>query len=336
MRTLRTIIACTLPMLILSLGIAYWTHVSNAASLVSISAQASPNTVGSTETTYTFTFTAVTALENNGQIHLEFPKEFLATTLANNIIGNTSVTGSNITGHTVTVPNGGEDGLVVIVLTTSGAVYSPITITIGDGGGSNPDLINPASPGLYGLHITTYNGTGDLLDNGLAFVEIDDTILVDATISESLIMELDTPSLTYALNPGVANGQDLGKTTTITVTTNASDGYNILGKLDDGNGVAALTAGAESIFSHDAVNAPGGDNYFGYSARNANTIGAISAERAFTNIATTLSADGSNQLGHTGTATAQKHILRYDLNVDYLQAPGVYSGTITYTVSASF
>lgn len=307
----------------------------SAAQITTITGVASPSTLSTAQTTYTFTFTPTTALVNGEKIRLTFPSQY-TTSFAGLTDADVSVSGTNIT-STVETFNTTQNS-ITSTLTTSGTVSTAITVTIGDTAGALNDLTNPSAAGTYGVGVDTFSATDVLIDQGIATVSIANTVSVTAVVTEALIMTLSNTAISLNVDPSVNNGQDKSQSTAITVSSNAANGYTISSLLDNGDGsnknrLKNATAGTYINAYSDGVTT---DDYFGYKAQN-DTLSTSNAENGFAATATSMFTDvATTVLGHTAPINSKTHHINYDLNVDYLVPAGQYTGTITYTVAGSF
>lgn len=309
---------------------------AEAAQITSASATASPSTVSTSNTTYSIVFTPSTPLNNGDKIRLTFPSAY-TTSFANLTSGDIDITGTNIASATHSF-NATSNQLTSTLTVSSGSVSTPVTITIGDTGGAMNDLENPSTSGVYGIGIDTYDSTDALVDQGIATVGIGNTVSVTAVITEALIMTLSNTSVNLNVDPSVNNGQDKSQSTTLSVSSNAANGYTISSNLDNGDGsnqnrLKNATAGTYIAAYSDGVTT---DNYFGYKAQN-DSLSTNSAENGFAATATTVYTDVAvTAMGHTAPINTKSHYINYDLNVDYLTPAGNYTGVVTYTVAGSF
>lgn len=306
-----------------------------AAQITSATADAAPSTTSTAATTYTVTFTPTTALTNGQKIRITLPSQYTAS-FANLVDADVSVAGTNITSTVETFNT--TLNQITSTLTTSGTVTTPITVTIGDTAGALNDLTNPSAGGVYGIGIDTYTSADVLVDQGIAYASIGNTVSVNATITEALVMTMSNTSITLNVDPSVNSGQDKSQSTTLTVSSNAANGYNISGALDNGDGsnknrLKNAIAGAFIPAYNDGVTT---ENYFGYKAQN-DTLSTSNAQNGFAATGTTLFTDvATTIMGHTAPVNSKSHFINYDLNVDYLTPAGQYSGTVTYTIAGSF
>ena len=233
-------------------------------------------TIATQSAIHTISFTLVNAVPSNGNILVTIPAvktagktndgfPDTASSIANNGfdlngLGTTNVSiastgcANNWTVASVTAGNGSTNHTILINRsTTSCAAASVITVTVGD---TNKQLINPApiSTGhtqgvadVYTINVQTRDGSNNVLDQSDMKVAVIESVLVSATVQETLSMTVAGVASTTS-----ACGQTTGVTTTatsvpwgtvsnfgsfqqaaqtVTISTNAASGYTV--KVDE-------------------------------------------------------------------------------------------------------
>ena len=279
------------------------------------------------------TFTPVTAVTNGSTITVAFPAGYTGGAALTN--ADVAVTGTNITS---TVSSGFTATGFTSTLTTSANVTTPITITIG---GTNK-LTSPVTAGNYGFLVNTSVGdTGGVFQYvGQANV-VQVRAFVPTTLSFAIRNTTDTANI---------NTCDLGTLTTaaigtcsyrLKVGTNASNGYTVSVATSGG-----LTNGTKT-FSDAAAGAAGTEKYgatiTGGSTTSASAVTVATAYNAgatngvlYTNVAPALllTAAGSNNPATTDVTNTALVTHKAAIAAD--TAAGLYTQTVTYTVTPSF
>lgn len=288
----------------------------------------STKNIAQENTSYTFTFTPSGSLPNDARFDISFPSAYtssFAALTANDI----EVTGTSITGKTVSfLP---EKNLLRVVIHTSAPTNGPITISIGDGVSNGlHDLTNPNAAGSYAIGIDLYPGGERLYEQKIVYAEIPNGIPVQASVSEALLISLDSNALRFSVSP-VTTGVDNTQHTTINVATNARNGYKIYGSLRDAQGNARLSNATNSI--------PGGvgDNSFGFEVINLafDTMHTVTPDSFFSSIQTVLNSHSSD-VELLSPTNGQDHTIYYSLQADFATAAGAYAGSIVYTAVGNF
>lgn len=283
----------------------------------------------STTSNVTVGFTPATDLTNGGSIVLTFPGDFTYGALVDADVTVTQTGGTfaaetfNSTTKTITIP-----------VTTAGT--GAVSIVVG-----NTKMTNPATAGQYALQISTKNSSGTVVNTGYAIASVANTTSLTAVVGEALVMTVNNTALNFNVDPSTNNGQDTSQSSSLTVASNAWNGFQIFATLASAGGANKLydSVSAQGIASsNDAAT----DNYLKITSTNptnpitgATTIAAKTFGGAALN-------SGTNPIFSTPTASTAALTnsttisLAYDLNVDYTTPAGTYAGTITYTATPAF
>jgi hypothetical protein len=205
-------------------------------------------------------------------------------------------------------------------------------------------LTNPAATGNYTASVTTKNG-GPALDGPTSSntVAIADTnTAVSVTIARSLTFTTSAASYQLGLDPGLPALADQTKALTLTVLTNANQGYTLsIANSATGLRAAALT-GTPTIAAFStgkATSAVWGaavDKY-GYTVSaggGSPTIDAAFGGGKYAGFKTPAEsvASRATPTGNTpDTITVTNRVA-----IDYAQSAGTYSDTLTYTVVPNY
>jgi len=285
------------------------------------------------------TFTPVTAVTNGSTITVAFPAGYTGGAALTN--ADVTVTGTNITTST-------ESGFTATgftsTLTTSANVTTPITITIG---GTNK-LTSPVTAGNYAFLVNTSVGdTGGVFQYvGKANV-VQVRAFVPTTLSFAIRNATDTANI---------NTCDLGTLTTaaigtcsyrLKVGTNASNGYTVSVATSGG-----LTNGTKT-FANAAAGAAGtllaaGTERYGATITGGSTTSASAVTVAvpynagvtngvlYTNVAPALLLTAAGSNNPIATDTANTTLVTHKAAIAADTAAGLYTQTVTYTVTPSF
>lgn len=295
---------------------------SGSQCLISGASSTATSPINALNTGYTLNFTPSTPIPDGGQVVLTFPAQYSLSAITDADI---SATGTNIVNTSETIDT--LNNTITSTLTTSGVVTSAVSYTID----TSPGITNPSNAGNYVVGISTYSSSHTLLDEGTAVTNISAAGIINAVVTEALLMTINTPTIQLHVDPAVNNGEDISQYTGITTVTNALNGYSIYGKLDNGNGQARLGTGTAYIASGTT------ENTFGFEALNAAYASnhVVTPDTSFSNNSSVISSH-SSIIGFPNPTNAQEHTIYYDLNVDYTVPAGSYGGTITYTAIGSF
>lgn len=269
------------------------------------------NSLPSASGSISLSFEIIDAIPANGRVEIEFSNNFSG-------LDFTGATGTNLgTGPIFTV--GDTATTLQITLGAGGAlITNPVTA-------SGFVLTNPNEEGIYLVQIRTYTDTGTLLGMGFNLVKIGSPVEIKSLIEESMVVSLDNGNKVFSPDPAVNLGQISDQTSSITVQTNANTNYLVVGELA-GN---KLTSNVSQILSQNSA-----DDYF--------RIGHI--ELNLESGSGTTIGDNSIFTGSTtifqkteGVSTNGDIIsINYDLNISYFKEPGIYTGSLLYTVYPTF
>jgi len=361
-KTVRSQIAFALVLAILSMGLLPFVTSVQAGTLTPAKVTISDSRAGNTPTTYDFAFTT-TVTDAIKQLNIEFcnnasgacvtPTGFVstgATRASDNLAG---------TGRTDTFTGNGTLSTVV----TTPAAQSTQAVTASYTGITNPTTANTT----FFARITTYSDTGttEIDDATVAFA-----ILTSTSISVSASVD---PTFTFsvaAANTGTVNGAAINVTTStattipfgtlstgttkiaahdLSITSNSLNGYTITVKaaadpplVDALNNIDKFTgsnATPATWSSPDGTSANVNTGFFGYTTNNA-TLGTGTADR-FT------SSGGNKWAGPTtspleiayspvGVSTTQVTRVGWQAEVNGLQPPGSYAGTVVLVATPTY
>jgi hypothetical protein len=282
-------------------------------------------------------FTPATPITNGSTITIITPTGY--TGFSTLVDADVAVTGTNITSSTETFANPN----ITSTLTTSANVTTPVTITI-----SNAKLTTASTAGNYSFGIITSVG-----DFGAVLQYVGQANVVNVTGIVAPTLSFVIRNATDTANTNVCN---LGTLTTTAVNdcqyrlkigTNAQNGY-VVQSVTTGN----FTNGS-NIITNAAPGAAGtnitaGNEFYGVRiAPGVVSTGSISVPTAFdagaTNFVnyshntnqTVLTSTGRNNPGASGDTT-NTSLFTHRGAINSVTAAGLYTQTITYTVTPSF
>lgn len=231
---------------------------------------------------------------------------------------------------------------VTYTVTTPASVASGIPIYIEFTG-----LTNAPTAGAYSSTLSTFvaaAGTAtDTVTNASAFTLGGTTTIVNVEVPKSLTFTSDTSAFVLATDPSLSALQTVSKAVTLTVKTNAGQGYTLSAR-DAGLNNGGTGVGKYTIAAADTTNgvATMPVNQFGFSAALATPLNSV-AVLAQTPLRTT-----GTSIGYSTTATsivtatkptgntADSLVLTNTVKVDYSTPAGNYTDTITYTVAPTY
>jgi hypothetical protein len=298
--------------------------LANAAALGGVGWAVSNSQISATSITYSWQFTPATTATLSS-ITMTVPAGTAGTPAiaANYGIGAGSVgmSGATVT-YTVTTPASVSSG-------------TPIYIELSA-------FTNTGTAGSYTSAVTTDNGAA--VDTGTSPSVTFGATTTSATVvvSKSMTVTNDTTAFQLLMDPGVAAISDLNKDVTLNVKTNAGNGYSLnvkAGVLT--NGGLTIPAASNGIGSGVASGSFAA-NTFGYTmTATAGNASGVAVQGAG------LSVSG-NYVGYTNggetaaSATAPTGaagdtiVLSNRVKISYDTPGGVYTTTITYTVTPSY
>lgn len=302
---------------------------ASAAALTNTTWSVSNNQTGATAVIYTFELTTATT-GIIGKVTATVPTGTAGTAGVGTVYGlgagTAALSGTTLT-YTVTTP-------------ASVAAGTPLYIEF-------TGLTNTTTAGSYTSTVTTY-------DNSATPVAIDTatspsvsfagtSTAVTVQIPKSLTFTNDTPSFTLQMDPSLAALSDLTKAVTVTIKTNAGQGYTLAAK-DTGlktSGVVYTIPAASSGVATGVASASFAGNTVGVSAALTANGGSLAALQGA--LITT-----GNYVGYTTTGetlvtatkptgnTADSLVLTNRVKINYSTAAGTYTDTITYTATPTY
>jgi len=308
---------------------------ASAAALTDTTWSVSNNQIGSTAVTYTFELTTATA-GTIGSVTATVPTGTAGTVGVGTVYGLGAGTAA-LSGTTLTYTP-----------TTAAAVAAGVPLYIEFTG-----LTNTTTVGSSTSTVTTMDDTAttpvqiDTADSpSVSFAETSTAVTVD--IPQSLTFTNDTPSFTLLMDPSLPALSDLTKDVTVTVKTNAGQGYTLAAKdteltAPSATGTATYTIPAASDgVATGVATASFAANTVGVSATVTPGGGSLAAVQG----AGLAVAD--NFVGYTTTGetlvsaskptgnTADSLVLTNRVMIDYNTAAGTYTDSITYTATPTY
>jgi len=304
---------------------------ASAAALANTTWSVSDNQAGATGVAYRFEFTTATA-GTIGSVTATVPAGTAGTGDAGTVYGLGAGTASLDT----------ATNTLTYTVTNPAAVAVGVTVYIEFTGLTNP------TAGPYTSTVTTMNNAatpGQLDTAASSSVSIAETsTVVTVEISKSLTFTNDTPSFTLQMDPSSTALSDQTKAVTVTVKTNAGQGYTLAAK-DTGLKTLAPIHTIPAASGGVAVGVATADfvaNTFGVSAA-VTPGGASSATVQGAGLAVANNFVGYTSLGETLVKatkptgnTADILVLTNRLKIDYDTAAGTYTDSITYTATPTY
>lgn len=297
---------------------------AHAAGLTNVAWAVSNSQTSSAAATYSWQFTpATTATLSSITMTVPAGTAGAPAIAANYGIGAGSVglSGTTVT-YTVTVP----------ASVTSG---TPIYIELSG-------FTNTSTAGGYTSVVTTDNGAA--VDTGTSASVTFGSNATTATVvvSKSMTVTNDTTAFTLLMDPGVVALSDLNRSVTLNVKTNAGNGYTLnvkAGLLTSGGlTIPAISAGIGTGVATGSFTA----NTFGYkmsaTAGNASGVAVQGAGLSVANDYVGYTVGGEDAAVATGPtgASGDTIVLNNRVSINYDTPGGVYTSTITYTVTPSY
>ncbi len=297
---------------------------TNAAALTGVGWAASNAQISATSITYSWQFTPATTATLSS-VTLTVPTGTAGTPAiaANYGIGAGSVglSGTTVT-YTITTP---------VSLTSATPIYIELS-----------GFTNTGTAGSYTSVVTTSNGSSVDTGTSQSVTFGATTTAATVVVSKSMTVTNDTTAFTLLMDPGVTALADLNKDVTLNVKTNAGSGYGLSVK------AGLLTSGGETI----PVASPGiatgvatgsfAANTFGYKmTATAGNASGLAVQGAGLSVAnnyvgyTTAGETAASATGPTG-ASGDTIVLNNRVKISYDTSGGVYTSTITYTVTPSY
>lgn len=299
---------------------------ASAAPLTNTTWVVSNNQTGSTAVTYTFEFTTATS-GTIASVTATVPTGTAGTAGVGTVFGlgagTASLSGTTLT-YTVTSPASVSAGIPIYIEFTG--------------------LTNTATAGSYTSTITTRDSTPATIDTATSpAVSFGGTsTAVTVQIPKSLTFTNDTPSFTLLMDPSLGALSDLSRDVTVTVKTNAGQGYSLSASH------TGLQAGSYTI--PDASTGVGTGvssgsflaNTFGFSATltgSGNSAAAVQGAGLSTSgnfVGYTTGGQALVSAANPTGNTADSLVLTNRVKIDYTTPAGQYTDTITYTATPTY
>lgn len=299
---------------------------ANAAALTGVGWAVSNSQVSATSITYSWQFTPATTA-TLASITMTVPAGTAGTpaiALVYGIgVGSVGMSGTTVT-YTVTTP----------ASVTSG---TPIYVELSG-------FTNTGTAGDYTSDVTTKTAVPADVDTGTSQTVTFGATTTSATVvvSKSMTVTNDTTAFQFLMDPGVTALSDLSKDVTLNVKTNAGSGYSLnvkAGLLTNGGlTIPVASAGIATGVASGSFAA----NTFGYKmTATAGNASGVAVQGAGLSVSgnyvgyTSLGETAATATGPTG-ATGDTIVLGNRVKVNYDTSGGVYTTTITYTVTPSY
>jgi hypothetical protein len=197
---------------------------------------------------------------------------------------------------------------------------------------------NTTTPGVYASTVTTQTSAPATIDTGGSnTVAIgNNATAVTVKVARSTGFALSTNAFTMLLDPSVPALTDRTQPVTVTVMTNAANGYTLDTRIDHqlqgtGTTMPATSAGRATGFTGAAFPV----NTFGYTV-GVTGVGTVSgagfASSGYAGYTTT----GETVVSAAGPTNGDTVTLTNRARVDFLQKSDAYTGAVTYTVTPSY
>ena len=296
---------------------------AGAATLTNMSWTVSNNQVSATSVSYSYSFKTTTA----GTI-----KTITFAVSGAGLGGTPTITRAYGIGAG-TVGRSGQT--ITYTVTTAAAIAANIPIYIEFGG-----LTNSSTAGSYTTVVTTRTAVPATIDTGTtpAVTLAANNTAVSVNLAKSLTFTVDTTAFELDMDPSLGALADQSATVGLTVQTNANSGYTLsvadtaagLQSSSTGNPVIAKVSTGKAT----SVTWPGAPAW-GYTVTGtgATIDGAFSGSKY-----AGYTAGGETIATRTGTtgASADTISIANRVAINYASASGVYSDTVTYTVTPNY
>jgi hypothetical protein len=319
----RTRILALVASLMMAMGLQLVSALpASAAALTNVSWNISKPLPGDTSARYTWLFTAATT----GTV---------ATTTFTVPSGTAgaSLTVTDVSG----LPSGGTatlSGTTVTYTATATSVAAGTKCLIAIDG-----FTNTATPGTYTSQVTTNTSVPAVIDgpttSGNSQILASNTTAVSVVIARSSTFADNLNSFQLLMDPSLAaNGDQSSAVETLTIKSNAANGYQLNIKetaLTDGLGhtIANLTSGmatATTTFTADKTG-------YNVTKTGVGTLGgALGTASSYAGYTTA----GENFLTSTGPTNADTASVTHRVKIDYGQGAGTYTATVTYTLGETY
>jgi hypothetical protein len=301
---------------------------ASATALTDTTWSVSNNQTGATAVTYTFELTTATS-GTIKTVTATVPANTGGTVAAGQIwglgAGAATLSGTTLT-YTVTVPETVAAGIPLYIEftgltnTTTATASATSTVTTNDATPTTIDTATSSPSVSFGAASTA----------------------VTVQIPKSLTFTNDTPSFTMQLDPSLTALSTVSKAVTVTVTTNAGQGYTLAAK-DTGliSGSNTITFASTGVAT-GVASASFAANTIGVSATKTIAGGSLAAIQG-AGLAVSGNYVGYTTGGETFLSaskptgnTADSLVLTNRVKIDYNTPAGTYTDTITYTATPSY
>jgi hypothetical protein len=299
---------------------------ASAASLTAVGWSVSKPHPGDTAVRYTWNFTTATT-GSIKSVTFSVPTGTAGAALSVVDAYGVGAGTASLTGTTVTY-----------TLTNDVSVSAGVSVLISIDG-----FTNTSTPGSYASTITTRDNTATTIDTaGSNTVAINNnTTQVLVQVARSTGFTLDTTAFNLLMDPTVPALADRSKAVSLTVATNASQGYTLTTKIDrqltgTAHGtdvISAISAGKATGVATGSFSA----NRFGYNVTvgggGVGTVqGAGFASTGFVGYTT----GGEVVVASTAPTNGDTVTITNRAKVDYQQPADTYTATVTYTITPSY
>lgn len=303
------------------LGTAVPAHAATFANVAWSVSQPQPSTAG---VRYTWSFTTVDP-GTIASVTFTVPPGTTGTPTVDEVYG--------LGGGTVALNTGTDT--VTYTVSAPAAVTGGTGVLVSIGG-----MTNTATPGTYASAITTLTAGATTIDNGNSnSVAVNNsTTNVTVVVARSTSFTSNTTAFTMVMDPSVSGLADQTKAVTLTVATNAANGYSLSTRVNQQlTGVAntskTIAAASNGVGTGVTVGAFAA-NTFGYTVSAAGAVGTPQGQAGTHYVGYTT----SNQAPFAATAPTNGDtiVVTNRAKIDHLQAADRYLGTITYTVTPNY
>ena len=296
---------------------------ANAGTPTNMSWTVSNNQVGATPVIYSYSFTTATA----GTI------KTITFTVSGAGLGGTPAISRAYGIGAGTVARSGQT--ITYTVTSAVSVSAGIPVYISLSG-----LTNSSTAGSYTTTITTQTSTPSTIDTGTtpAVTLATSNTAVTVAIAQSLTFTVNNTAFELDMDPSLPALADQSATVGLTVQTNANSGYT-LAVADNATGLQSSSTGnpvlpKASTGKGTSVAWPGAPNW-GYTVTGtgATIDPAFSSSKyaGYTSAGETI----ATRTGATG-GTADTITIANRVAINYAVSSGVYSDTVTYTVTPNY
>lgn len=318
---------------------------------------------------HTFTFTITDGWAADETLTLDFPAGFSNSGFANNEPEDFDITDDG--GEQVLVANGGCSGTALEIEVTTVDTVDPIGFTFtrcnGDatiaagsvvvieigthattGGTGNDQITNQTATQNGTDGVITLTGGGGYTDTGSVAVEIvaDNDVTVNATVDPRITCAFTGLTTTFASLTGSVATSDTN--TTITVSTNAANGFNISVR-DEGNGTnpglykssspTYLIGSADGSFNNTALLTNDVDGFGIQGSTSGGSGASVTIDARYNqsgNNVGGLERTATNLASATGAVASRVVTIVHKAAVSGLAAAGAYTDTLTYVCTGIF